>query len=323
MTTASSNNSFVQDGLLYILPTATSDILGSAAVFDGHVFNLTGCTGANYTVCSAVSNASMAAVIPPVMSARLTTKNSTAIRFGRVEIRAKLPRGDWIWPSLRMLPVVEVYGGGIMSGEIDVSAVTSLSPVACADLRLQIMQSRGNGPSYSKQGTNYVRSSLHWGPTTWLDVVFKVCFTVVSAAPSLMLTYRHTAGGACVGRPTIKAFTRTPSSGRRAGCTRVSSPAFAPLLTRAQAHLRRHPPAPHARPALQHPLLPARRVPGRGVERDAGDRPRRPVARERDRCKRGAVRPAVLPLPRRRRRRDERLVPGLGRWQAVAGQLCR
>ena len=30
------------------------------------------------------------------MSARLTTKNSHSIQFGKVEIRAKLPRGDYV-----------------------------------------------------------------------------------------------------------------------------------------------------------------------------------------------------------------------------------
>ena len=35
MTTASRNNSFVQNGMLYIVPTLTSDNIGTAAVFDG------------------------------------------------------------------------------------------------------------------------------------------------------------------------------------------------------------------------------------------------------------------------------------------------
>ena len=33
------------------------------------------------------------------MSARLTTKNSHHITYGKVEIRAKLPEGDWLWPA--------------------------------------------------------------------------------------------------------------------------------------------------------------------------------------------------------------------------------
>lgn len=120
MTTDSSNNSFVKDGKLYIMPTLTSDIIGQQAIFNGHTFNLTDCTGLNYTSCGVVSNRTDNTVINPVMSARLTTKQSHSIRFGRVEIRAKLPRGDWLWPALWMLPKDDVYGQWPMSGEIDV-----------------------------------------------------------------------------------------------------------------------------------------------------------------------------------------------------------
>lgn len=36
-------------------------------------------------------------VLPPVMSGKITSKNT--IRFGKVEVRARTPRGDWIWPG--------------------------------------------------------------------------------------------------------------------------------------------------------------------------------------------------------------------------------
>jgi beta-glucanase (GH16 family) len=128
MTTDSSNNSYVKDGKLYIMPTLTSDAIGQTAVFDNHVFNISGCTGANYTECSAVSNMTTNQVIPPVMSARLTTRLSRSMRFGRVEIRAKIPRGDWIWPALWMLPKDKVYGEWPLSGEIDVSILSLIIP---------------------------------------------------------------------------------------------------------------------------------------------------------------------------------------------------
>ena len=49
MTTASSNNSFVDDGKLYIVPTLTSDIIGYNNVLDGYTYNITGCTNSNRT----------------------------------------------------------------------------------------------------------------------------------------------------------------------------------------------------------------------------------------------------------------------------------
>lgn len=136
MTTNSPNNSFVRDGHLYIVPTLTSDVIGYPNVLGSpnpFTYNLTGCTDTNLTNCGAVSNASANTVIPPVMSARIHTLNHYAIRYGRVEISAKLPRGDWLWPALWMLPVNDTYGPWPRSGEID------------------IMEARGNGPEYQAQ----------------------------------------------------------------------------------------------------------------------------------------------------------------------------
>lgn len=65
----------------------------------------------------------------PIRSARLRTVNSFSAKYGRVVIRAKMPKGDWIWPAIWMLPKHAEYGSWPSSGEID------------------IVESRGNGPS--------------------------------------------------------------------------------------------------------------------------------------------------------------------------------
>ena len=54
------------------------------------------------------------------MSARITTQNSATIAFGKVEVRAKIPSGDWLWPAIWMLPKDNKYGPWPLSGEIDV-----------------------------------------------------------------------------------------------------------------------------------------------------------------------------------------------------------
>ena len=80
------------------------------------------------TACGAVSNETTATVINPVMSARIHTKRSHHIQFGKVEVRAKIPRGDWLWPSIFMLPVNEdKYGPWPLSGEIDVRTCSTLA----------------------------------------------------------------------------------------------------------------------------------------------------------------------------------------------------
>jgi len=184
MTTDTDDTAYVQDGQLYITPRLTSDLIGEDAVLDGHIFNATGCTynttgGGTYTsqtlihpqdallaedtfdaeayqrACSAVSNVTSGLVINPVRSARLTTRYSASMRYGRVEVRAKIPSGDWLWPAIWMLPTDNVYGRWPLSGEID------------------IMESRGNGPEYAGQGTNHVRGSLHWGPSPALNAVWR------------------------------------------------------------------------------------------------------------------------------------------------------
>jgi Glycosyl hydrolases family 16 len=37
----------------------------------------------------------------------------------RLEVEAKLPRGDWLWPAVWLLPEDDAYGQWPASGEID------------------------------------------------------------------------------------------------------------------------------------------------------------------------------------------------------------
>ncbi|XP_058809036.1 beta-1,3-glucan-binding protein 1-like [Phymastichus coffea] len=43
-------------------------------------------------------------ILPPVTSSRINTKNSFTFVHGRVEMRARLPQGDWIYPLLMLEP---------------------------------------------------------------------------------------------------------------------------------------------------------------------------------------------------------------------------
>lgn len=53
-------------------------------------------------------------------SARLVTKNKGDWKYGRLDIRAKLPQGRGIWPAIWMLPTDWEYGDWPKSGEIDI-----------------------------------------------------------------------------------------------------------------------------------------------------------------------------------------------------------
>lgn len=53
-------------------------------------------------------------------SARLRSKGKGDWKYGRMEIRAKLPQGQGLWPAIWMLPTEWKYGGWPLSGEIDI-----------------------------------------------------------------------------------------------------------------------------------------------------------------------------------------------------------
>lgn len=56
-----------------------------------------------------------------IISAKFQSQNQFAFKYGTVEIRAKLPGGDWLWPALWMLPKEDLYGWWPASGEIDIA----------------------------------------------------------------------------------------------------------------------------------------------------------------------------------------------------------
>ena len=73
------------------------------------------------------------------MSGRINTRGTKSIKYGKVEVRAKLPQGDWLWPAIWMLPEgndsssaegTGVYGGWPVSGEIDVCRWSFVAPDA-------------------------------------------------------------------------------------------------------------------------------------------------------------------------------------------------
>lgn len=66
-------------------------------------------------------------------SAKLKTKKRDgsslfAMKYGKVEFRAKLPVGKGIWPAVWMLPQNEKFGGWAASGEIDILEVKGHEP---------------------------------------------------------------------------------------------------------------------------------------------------------------------------------------------------
>lgn len=64
----------------------------------------------------------------PYTSARLVSKNKGDWLYGRIDVRAKLPRGRGTWPAIWMLPTDWTYGGWPASGEIDIMEHVGFDP---------------------------------------------------------------------------------------------------------------------------------------------------------------------------------------------------
>ncbi|XP_053689556.1 beta-1,3-glucan-binding protein-like [Sabethes cyaneus] len=149
-------NSYVKNGHFYIRPTLTADEFGERFLTSG-VINLN--QGPKHQRCTdppgwaeqiqgCYRRGSHNRILNPVRSARVRTINAFAFKYGKLEIRAKLPTGDWIWPALWLLPKGDTYGYWPKSGEID------------------LMESRGNRDlrlNNENIGVKKVGSCLHFG----------------------------------------------------------------------------------------------------------------------------------------------------------------
>ena len=65
-------------------------------------------------------NAGISGTVREYSSGRVRTKKRGDWKYGRIEVRAKMPKGQGIWPAIWMLPTDEQYGGWAASGEIDI-----------------------------------------------------------------------------------------------------------------------------------------------------------------------------------------------------------
>lgn len=164
-TTTDPKNSYVDAAGLHIVPTLTNMTTNytNEALYNGYSLNLTRdggdgtCTSTATISCAIRSNSTLGTMIPPVRSARLITKGKRSIKYGRVEVVAKMPTGDWLWPAIWMMPEQSVYGEWPRSGEID------------------IVEARGNGYFYPG-GKDWMTSTLHWGPSSDKDAYWRTTY---------------------------------------------------------------------------------------------------------------------------------------------------
>lgn len=104
-TTRDERNAYVDGQGLHIVQTLTNETasITNDELYSNYTLDLSKsgeCTGDKKSSCRITSDPVEGTMIPPVKSARLSTKGRKSIRYGRVEVEAKLPKGDWIWPAI-------------------------------------------------------------------------------------------------------------------------------------------------------------------------------------------------------------------------------
>lgn len=143
-------NSYIKNGSLVIKPSFTDDVIGDTSLYGPFTYSKWGgepadlCTSNENFGCERESGVDGGVIINPIQSARLRTAESFSFKHGRLEARIKLPRGDWLWPTLWLKPTDQVYGSWPASGEID------------------LVEARGN-PNYGPGGIDTVWTTMHFG----------------------------------------------------------------------------------------------------------------------------------------------------------------
>ncbi|KAK7102124.1 hypothetical protein V1264_020392 [Littorina saxatilis] len=173
-----SRNSYVKNGILYIKPTLTTDRFGSDIMNHGTI-DVKHVWGACRPVWGSDSCVTHDKQNRPVMSALL--RSSGAIKYGKVEVVAKLPKGDWLWPAIWMMPKESHYGGWPQSGEIDIMEAmgnlhmkhpNGLSVGADCDHSTIHYGNGRDGTAHARHGEQYRLHGTTFGDafhTFWLD----------------------------------------------------------------------------------------------------------------------------------------------------------
>lgn len=151
ITTGGDENVFVSDGKLIIKPTLFNETYLNQTAKTNLTYDGT-CTANTAQACVLVANQTAGEIVMPVKSGRISTQNSFVIRYGRVDITARLAAGDWLLNEIMMFPAENYYGAWPASGEIDIAMV------------------RGNNYTYDNgAGNQLLESALHWGPDSTTD----------------------------------------------------------------------------------------------------------------------------------------------------------
>ncbi|EDW29568.1 GL22887 [Drosophila persimilis] len=147
----------VQNGNLVIEPILWSSYRPDLSISNSRLDLSERCTGTQNRQKECMlhtSGSGPSAIMPPIVAPRVSTKESFAIKYGRIEIRAKVPKGDWLVPLLLLEPLTEWYGQtGYESGQ------------------LRVAMARGNSKLRMPHGKLVDGRSLYAGPVLSTDAL--------------------------------------------------------------------------------------------------------------------------------------------------------
>ncbi|MCW8196345.1 glycoside hydrolase family 16 protein [Proteobacteria bacterium 005FR1] len=141
--TARESNSYVRDGALYIV--ARKETSSGPAHFDD----------------SPDYRPEDESVTRHYTSARLRTKHRGDWRYGRIEVRAKMPEGQGVWPAIWMLPTENKYGSWPLSGEIDIFEAININATG-GNIVHGTLHYGDLAPDNRHSGTSYVPGENIW-----------------------------------------------------------------------------------------------------------------------------------------------------------------
>lgn len=102
-------------------------------------------------------------------SARITTKGKVNFLYGKIEIKAKLPQGQGLFPAFWLLPTENNYGTRRKNGEIDIMEMLGHKPQVIYGVAHYSLKNKAKsfGKYYGRQKdfiNNYHIYSLEWTP---------------------------------------------------------------------------------------------------------------------------------------------------------------
>lgn len=160
----------LRDGQLVIEPKLWSSYRADLDITHSQLDLSQRCTGTHNRQKECVLLTGGPLIMPPVVAPRISTKDSFQFKYGRIEIRAKLPKGDWLVPLLLLEPYMESYGQtGYESGQLRVAMIRGNDQLRLPQGKLIDGRTLLAGPVLSTEASQredfmvQLRRNIHFG----------------------------------------------------------------------------------------------------------------------------------------------------------------